>query len=213
MSHSVLHRVRRSHLLIKDPFVFFSTPWMADRFGARPVIMIRHPAGFASSLHSLGWRFDFKNWLEQPLLMEHHLDSLRPEIEDFARKERDPIEQATLIWRAIYGTALNFRQARPDWLFVRYEDLAVDPMRGFARLYKELGLQYDERAERSIAEHSKRGRASPPATHEIQRDSKAAAVSWRTRLRAAEVELIRERVGELSSHYYDAESWESSGAP
>jgi len=35
--------------------------------------MIRNPGAFPSSIKRLGWRFDFRNWLGQELLMRDYL--------------------------------------------------------------------------------------------------------------------------------------------
>ncbi|MFN2389931.1 MAG: sulfotransferase, partial [Actinomycetota bacterium] len=43
-ARSVRYRLRRARPLVKDPIALFSAPWLADRFDAQVVIMVRHPA-------------------------------------------------------------------------------------------------------------------------------------------------------------------------
>ncbi len=39
--------------ILKDPIAFFSSAWLAERFKAKCVVLIRHPAAFISSLMKL----------------------------------------------------------------------------------------------------------------------------------------------------------------
>ena len=74
IGHSVAYRLRGLRPLVKDPFALFSSEWLADRFAVVPIIMIRKPVAFVSSIKRLNWGFDYEqNWLTQPLLMRDHL--------------------------------------------------------------------------------------------------------------------------------------------
>src|ERR1041384_1293291 len=73
--------IRGQRALLKDPFAVFSTPWFAKRLNCKVVITVRHPAAFASSLKRLNWPFDFRDLLDQPLLMRDHLEPCREEVE------------------------------------------------------------------------------------------------------------------------------------
>ena len=92
--YNALQRGQRA--LLKDPFAVFSVPWFAKRLNCRVVITVRHPAAFTSSLQRLGWSFDFKNFLGQPLLMRDHLETYREHM--LAVKTEDVIGQGALLW-------------------------------------------------------------------------------------------------------------------
>ena len=53
------HGRKRHGVLLKDPIALLSAPWLARRFGYRPLVVVRHPAGFVSSLVRVGWRVRF----------------------------------------------------------------------------------------------------------------------------------------------------------
>ncbi|MGH2540831.1 MAG: sulfotransferase, partial [Actinomycetota bacterium] len=74
--------------LLKDPIALFSAEWLVDRFDAEPIVLIRHPAAFASSIVQHGWRHPLGDFLAQPLLMRDRLESERDEIERFAADEQ-----------------------------------------------------------------------------------------------------------------------------
>ena len=102
------------------------------------VVLLRHPVAFASSLRRLYWRFDFRNWLDQPLLMRDWLGPFEAEIREQAERPADVIEQAGLLWNVICSVADQFREQHQDWIFLRHEDLSMDPMGGFQELFERL---------------------------------------------------------------------------
>lgn len=205
-------RFRRSGVrpLVKDPIAVFSAEWLADRFGMDVLVMIRHPAAFVGSVLRMGWTHDFGEFLEQEALMREHLEPYRAEIETFVREPRDQLDQAALAWKLIHHMIVGYQERRPDWLFVRHEDLSARPLVEFERIYHALDLEWTTEARDVIARHSS---AANPAeapkgvgTH-LKRDSAAAAENWRRRLAPEQVVRIRDRVEPVSSHFYDASSW------
>ena len=117
-------RLRRARPLMKDPIAAFSSSWLASTFDMATIVLVRHPAGFASSLKRLGWSHPFNDFLAQPALMEERLQAFEGEIARMAKVEHDIVDQASLLWRMIYSVLLEYRRAHPDWIVVRHEDLA-----------------------------------------------------------------------------------------
>jgi hypothetical protein len=207
---SLPHRARGDLPLIKDPIAVFSAEWLAGRFGARPVVMIRHPAAFAGSLKRLDWRFDFANWADQPLLLRDHLAPFEGEIRALARAggERDIIDQAVLLWNGIHHTIRGYRDRHEDWTFVKYEDLAADPVPGFLDLFAQLDLPWSEGTREEIERFSTGPEEVPPLMHRrVKRDSRAAARTWQHRLTAEERDRIREGTSEVAGAFYADEDW------
>ncbi len=205
---SVAHRFFGSRTLLKDPIALLSAEWLASRFGMDVVVVIRHPAGFASSLKRLGWNFPFGDLLEQPLLMRDLLGPFRSEIEDYAERPRDIIDQAALLWRILHRVIAGYRTRHPEWTFVRLEDLARDPLAAFEPLFARLGLTFTRRARRRILRTSRP--ANPGETPEpslVARDSRAVATIWKKRLTPAEVRRVREGVGEVGGLFYSDAEW------
>jgi hypothetical protein len=93
---------------------------------------------------------------------------------------------------------------------LRYEDIASDPVPSFKALYEELGLSWSGEVERTVSAHSSgENRDEVPAErpHEIKRDSRAAAGTWRTRLSADEIARIRSETGEIWPRFYSEQDW------
>jgi hypothetical protein len=201
-------RARRSRPLLKDPIAVFSSEWLATRFDAQVIALIRHPAAFASSLKRLGWSHDFRGFLDQPLLLRDHLGPFEAEIRDFAERERDAIDQAILLWRLIYSTVATFRERHPGWTFVRHEDLSRAPVPGFEALFATLGVELDDGIRERIAAHSAAGNpAELRRAHDVTLDSAANVASWKRRLEPAEVERIRAGVADVAPAFYPDEDW------
>lgn len=197
--------------LLKDPFAVFSALWFAQRLGCQVVITIRHPAAFASSLKRLDWPFDFRDLLDQPLLMADWLEPFRAEMEAMLSAPQDVLSQAALLWRMVYQVAAQFCRQRPDFIIVRHEDLSISPVEGFRALYHRLSLNYSPRVEQAIlasssAENPKE--LSHRAVHSVRLDSQANLNNWKRRLDKGETRRIRHLTEEIAVQYYPEISWE-----
>ena len=126
-----------------------------------------------------------------------------------AKVEHDIVDQASLLWRMIYAVLLEYRRAHPDWIVVRHEDLALDPVGGFANLYRRLGLGYSEDIRRRVRWYSS---GSPEleadaGAYAIRRASEQAIQGWRQRLSAEEQSRLRAQVEPLASQFYADSEW------
>lgn len=200
---------RGQRALLKDPFAVFSVPWFAKKLNCKIVITVRHPAAFASSLQRLGWSFDFKNLLDQPLLMRDHLETYREQMS--AIKADDVIGQASLLWKLIYSSVQSSRNLNPDLQVVRHEDFSRDPLNRFRDLYAALGLGFTPRVQKFIMNSSSSenpAELSLKKTHSVKLDSAANIKNWKKRLSGSEINRIRTLTEGISELYYSNEDWE-----
>ena len=194
--------------LLKDPFAVFSLPWFAEHLGCSIVVTVRHPAGFASSLKRLNWPFDFRDLLAQPLLMQDWLEPYRDRMVNMPAD--DIIGQASLLWAMVYRSVQNVRRQMPAICVVRHEDLSLDPVAGFHRLYDELGLRYTPAVERAIVESSSSENPtelSRNKTFSVKLDSRANLHNWKRRLTAEEIQRIRQLTEDVVQDYYPDVDW------
>jgi hypothetical protein len=85
---SLLHKIRHDTPILKDPIAIFSAEWLCKSFDMNVLVMIRHPAAFCSSLKIKGCnKFDFNNFLNQPLLMKDYLGKFEQKISEYANEE------------------------------------------------------------------------------------------------------------------------------
>lgn len=194
--------------LVKDPLALFSAEWLASVFDMDVVVLIRHPAAFVSSYKQLNWGHPFSHFLDQPLLMKEHLAPFEREIEDFAKNQYGIVDQASLLWKLTHHVIQKYQQTHEKWTFLRYEDISIDPLSEFRKLFRQLDLEFSGRIERKIQEQSHaRHIANSLDPYSITRNSEHMVKVWQERLTPQEIEGIRVLVEDLSIAYYSSQSW------
>lgn len=203
-------RLRKRRPLFKDPIALFAAPWLAERFGMNVVVMIRHPAAYVSSIRRLDWNFNFGYLLEQKELMRDYLEPFRGELERHAAHPADPFDQAITLWRIKYSVVDQWRIRYPNWQFVRYEDLASNPIEGFRNLFDGAGLRFDDNVRATIQSFTNAQNPGERPTAEyksVRRDSRSMNRVWCSRLTPAEVIRIRDAVGPIADRFYSNAEW------
>ena len=207
IGRALAYRVRRLRPLLKDPFALFSSEWLADRFAVLPIIMIRKPVAFVSSIKRLNWGFDYEqNWLAQPLLMQDHLADHEDSFRGY-QGEIDLVGEGIVMWNVIYGFVAALRDRRPDFLYVVYEDLAADPLGGFEKLYSQTNLHWDAQVRDRIAAFSDSANPKDVSARKrraIKRDSQAASETWRSRLTPEEIDRVTQETASVAALFYPA---------
>jgi Sulfotransferase family len=201
-------RLFRQRPLLKDPFAVFSLAWFVHKLDCQAVVTIRHPAGFASSLKRLNWSFDFKDLLNQPLLMRDHLEPYREEMRSVAAD--DILGQAALLWVLVYRAVHAIRRDIPSIRIVRHEDFSLDPLSNYRALYNELGLNFTAQVGQTIENSSSSdnpAEVSRRSVHQVRLDSRANLQNWKRRLSADEITRIRRVTEEIAQLYYPEMDW------
>jgi hypothetical protein len=207
---SLFYRTRRMRPLLKDPIALMSAEWLSDRFGMDTVVMLRHPAAFASSIKRLSWRFDFENWRDQPLLVRDLIGPFEGQIAEFADREHDLIDQAILMWNVTHHVIRGYRERHAEWAFIRHEDLSEEPLKGYRELYDKLDLTWDRFAEDWIVRASTDSSRKEVPTYlhrTVVRDSRAARWTWLKRLTQEEQRRVREGTAEVAEGFYGDDDW------
>jgi len=207
--NSLSHKKRA---LYKDPLAFFSIDTFINRLNADVLISVRHPAAFVSSLKRLGWSHDFNHFLAQDELMESYLYPFRNEIKDFAKNEKDIIDQGILLWNIINLNTLKFKQKYPNIYVVRHEDLSLNPVTEFKKIFEYFGIPFTSKTKQYLVNttsESNDAEAQNNAEHQLHRDSKANIYNFKDRLTKEEIKRIREGTKSVSHVFYDQEWWEN----
>ena len=203
-------RIRHARILFKDPFAIFSLPWFAQRLGCKIVIMIRHPAGFVSSLNRLGWGFDLNDLLSQSCLMKNILNPFKGEINFVLNSKSDIITQASLLWKIVYSVVLDYRKNFPEFYYLRHEDISRQPLDEFRKLFSYLDVDYSQQIRSNIIKSSASRNPkelSVNRVHAVRLDSKSNLENWKQRLSREEILRIYEITHNVADHYYKDEDW------
>jgi hypothetical protein len=196
------NRLHGRRALIKDPIALFSAGWLAERFDMDVVVLIRHPAAFAGSLKAANWPHPFRHLLEQERLLERYLSGFRDEIERQVRNPGDIVDQAILLWNLVHHTILLYQQEHSEWHYLRHEDISLNPVGEFRKLFGKLGLVYSDTVQKEVIAHTS---SEMPDT--FKRDSRANISTWRQRLTDTEIRRVKEKTHRLSKEFYSEESW------
>ncbi len=198
--------------VIQDPFAIFMAPWLGSHLDVRMLFLFRHPAAYINSMKRIKWGFNF-DWLaRQEALMEDVLADFREDIMKWAPREFIPfgIETQALVWNIFTTIMLRYREAHADWLFYRHEDLSREPIEGFKKIYREIGLVCDDSIIGKIEKFTgaqNRAVAKEGKMHTLRRNSLANIKMWQSQLSAGEIEEIRRLTSPVSEKLYCDEDW------
>jgi len=201
-----LYPNRFTHVLIKDPFMVFSSEWMEEYMDTKNVILIRHPAAFVGSVLKVGWRFNFGNILKQETLMEKYFTDYEQKMKS---KSMTHLEETCLLWNCIHHVINEFTENHPDWFFIRHKDLSLQPVKYFKELYNYCGISFEDSIESKILSFTSGDNSiEQKKIHDIKRDSRSNIKNWQNRLTKDQIIAIRKLTEEISHHFYKDEDWE-----
>ncbi|MFC2161878.1 sulfotransferase [Acidobacteriota bacterium] len=200
------YNILKKRPLVKDPIAVFSAEWLAKRYNMDVIVLIRHPAAFVSSLKKAKWTHPFDHFLQQPLLMQHHLFKYKSEIEKYSKTEKDIVDQAILLWNLIHHMILKYRENQPDWIFIKHEELSENPIEEFGKLYHKLGISFSMYIQSKIKDFCFAG-PSKDNWNQLKRDSKSNIWTWKTRLTDEEIKRTKDKTNEIAREFYTEEDW------
>nr|WP_319491162.1 sulfotransferase [uncultured Desulfobacter sp.] len=199
----------RNGYIIKDPLALFSAAWLYKVYQCDVLVIVRHPAAYVNSIKRVGWRVDPKEYLSQHELMENYLMPLKNEICNFRQSDSNIVEEATLRWKIYHHVISLYKKKFPYWMFVRHEDLSVDPVNGFKRIYTEFKLPFSERVKNKILASTTGPKELElgKKTHVLKRDSKSMVKKWKIDLTDREVSHVYEHTRNIASEFYSKLDW------
>lgn len=199
----IFAKTRLSRQLIKDPIAVFSAEWLAKMFDLNVIVIIRHPAAFSASLKVKNWSFNFNDFLNQDYLMKDYLYPFREEIEAQVKNSGDIIDQAILLWNCIYHVVRIYQEKYfSRWIFVKHEDISMNPVDEYKKLFKQLDLVWDKKVEKYLFQST---RAIPSSEYHLS--TKENIFSWKRRLTASEIARVRRGTNEVSEYFYKGGEW------
>jgi hypothetical protein len=207
-------RRRGARALVKDPFALLSAEWIAARSEADVIVLVRHPAAFASSVKRLGWRLDVRWLLEQPRLLSGELADFEAELRREVDAPSDLVGHACLVWRVLNSVVARYVAQYPEWQVLRYEDLAADPTGTFPSVFQRAGLAWTPAIQRSLPTLTSSTTVAdvrPDDPGSTRRDSQQAMWTWTTRLSRDEIERVRLATWDVASNWYDGGHWTPPG--
>jgi len=211
-----LGRIFHKRALFKDPTAIFSALWLAERFNAQVVVVVRHPLSFVGSRKRLKWVLRLNDWLAQPLLvrdlLDPFVDNIQCTLQDVKTGKADLVDECIVYWHTVYQLVARYQQNHPSSILVRHEDISLKPIQAYGKLFSQLGLGFNERAQKIILQTSNTENpteTSPHHPHNIRLNSRANLDNWKHRLSEEEVRRVRRKLEETAWLYYPDSTWDT----
>ena len=113
----------------------------------------------------------------------------------------DALEQISQDWGRTNSTIKELHKKNPKWQWVFFEKLTSDPVNEFKKLYKQLGLPWNEAIAKEIEESTT---GMDGGYYNIQRDSRKQADKWRKSLTAEQIESVRKGTLPFEAELYES---------
>jgi Sulfotransferase family len=171
--------LRDHRLLVKSVHAAMSVEWLAATFDIEVLILLRHPGAVLASWQNLG-------------LPEHyaHLERV-PEVRQRCEEWGVPLPGSDELEHAVWLlgvllTSLEQAARRSGFVLRTHEQMCVSPAEEFRSLYRELGLEWTDRADEAVE-----GLNRPGQGWSVERVAKDQPDLWKTRLSPATVEVMQ----------------------
>lgn len=197
-------RDRQSRRLVVKEVNPLALAWLQETFRPRIIYLIRHPAGVAASFAARGWvRPLGQAGFERRFGPAVASGAIRPELYA-GSKWRELGAVQGLVHKAALAA---LRQAPAAMMIVRYEELCLDPIVGFRRLFDFAGLHWSPAIERTIGRESYAEAHDRNDAYAIVRNSRLLAQAWRRELGAFELAELQQGYLSIGVPFYSADEW------
>jgi hypothetical protein len=167
-------------VVVKTVHACLAAEWVADACDAEVVVVLRHPANVLASWLELDMPDADRRLDRNPAVQARYVERW-----GLAAPGPEPVARA--VWQlGLLTAALEEAAGRhPRWHVRVHEDLCADPAAEFRRLYDDLGLEWNDRAETTLREGDR-----PGGGFDLHRQASQAADAWRARLGADDVATL-----------------------
>jgi hypothetical protein len=188
--------------LIKDPIAILSADWIYKKLQPKTIISIRHPSAFVASIKVKNWEFDFKHLEQQHDLVETKLINYKDQISEYVKNPPNIIEQGILVWNIIHEIIYEYKREHNGWYFIKNEDISLDPIKEFEKIFGFLELDFNKEVKTEIIESTTSNIPS-----KLKRNSKENIKSWKKRLSKEEIEKIKSETKMIWEKFYSEKDW------
>jgi hypothetical protein len=179
-------------VVVKDPFLLLGLESFAKYVSPGPaVISIKHPCAWALSLARVGWPAGRQATalLAQPgvrAVVADRLPEKYLDVKDWSAV--GPLESAAVTWTCLYAMVEHQRDHGAKTHVVRVERLASLPEEVLGDLYEVTGLTPKTDIATIAAQYTSADTVQPDGSviHQLRRDSKSLALSWREQMSPAD---------------------------
>ena len=171
--------LRDHRLLVKSVHAAMSVEWLAATFDLEVLVLLRHPAAVLASWQSLG--------LPEHFARLERVPEVRQRCEEWGVPLPGPDELEHTVWLlGVLLTSLEQAARHSGFVLRTHEQMCLSPAGEFRSLYRELGLEWTERADEAVE-----GLNRPGQGWSVERVAKDQPDRWKTRLSPATVDVMQ----------------------
>lgn len=194
----------RQAAVIKDPVGCLLTAYLADNYGVKPVILIRHPVAFVASTVRLKWdrEIDLTALSSQEELMTDHFagdDCL------LGTAGASSIARAATMWRALNKVLTDQIRQHPEWIVITHEAFCRSPLETIRDLFARLDLPWSRKVEKLVTMRTSSANKPEAGLGKVQDFSRDSAKIFEARkkmLTLEQKELIYTITKDVALQYY-----------
>ena len=180
-------------IIWKDPLACFAADRAATQHHVEVLMTLRNPWAVAGSFKRMEWAFA----LPDLLMRLREIGVVIPAEPTACDKNvHASVVNGTMLWSVVYSTLTKWAQSNPRLHFVNLDDIVGAPVVTYAKLYKRLGLVWDERVAAQINKYyrreSSRSEPKPRQAHDAGRNIAEVNKYWRGYLTEPEKEFVRQ---------------------
>lgn len=178
-------------IVMKDPFLIRLGADLARDFGAKGVILVRHPAAMINSLKRMNWRLP-------------NLDDRAPEVYS-ADSDIQFCFQIGMFWGGLYAEVLDQVRTVPEQLMlVRHEELCNEPVQIGQDILTHLDMPFTDSARDFLTKSTSGnvGELSGDQLHNMYRDAQKLAQSWRSSITKEQLMAVQAGAGKILQQIY-----------
>lgn len=194
---------RKKSICLKDPFSLFCVPFLVEKYDARVVIVVRHPAALLLSMRRMGWKPHLNSLIRQPGIFG---DIGIPQVAHPWVETGNDVVSNGLFWKVAHRWVRYLMNEFPDKVvFVRHEDLCLGERDSLDAILSHLRLEAGSDAAWSFANDSMQGKTvipEPGVLHRFSRDARSLAAHWKIDVPAADIRKIESIAYEELQFFY-----------
>ena len=98
---------------------------------------------------------------------------------------------------------INYREKYPEWLFLRYEDIVMNPKDKFKEIFKYLELEFNEKICFQLEKYiSNENPIEAKSSNFSPRNAKASLETWKKRLTSSEIKRVVNQTEDVAKSFY-----------
>lgn len=190
--------------IYKDPFMVLMSGYLASKYDAKVIVMVRHPVAFFLSLRRKEWFFDVAHLQKQPMLREK-----LPWLEEIP--DASPLElQAAVLWRAVYDIIFDLKNEFPDnILLIRHEDFGVNPVKVIGQVtdFLRVSPQSNDAINEFLRRITSGEKVVSDKVHDFNRAARKLVHAWEPYANLPRFRQMKGYIGDVFYRYY--EKWDA----